>query len=70
MDGDEEDQRVLAWLKTHGNPATLEEIVAGTGLSEKSLRRRMGRLVTAGFASRAGGGKFTARGKRRHRHGS
>jgi response regulator of citrate/malate metabolism len=53
-------QTVLAALRKATTPASPEEIAEATGLSESTVRRTLGRLVSVREARRAGGGRFTA----------
>jgi len=51
---------VLAALRKVTTPSSPEELAATTGLSEATVRRTLGRLVSMREARRAGGGRFTA----------
>lgn len=55
---------VLEALRKLARPASPEEIAAATGLTEPTVRRTLGFLVAQREARRAGGGRFTAAGKR------
>jgi DNA-binding IclR family transcriptional regulator len=51
---------VLDALRRATRPTSPEEIAASTGLSEPTVRRTLGRLVSTREARRAGGDRFTA----------
>jgi anaerobic selenocysteine-containing dehydrogenase len=51
---------VLLALRKLVKPASPEEVAQATGLSEATVRRTLGRLVSVRDAKRAGGGRYTA----------